>query len=463
MAINNSSLYSIGQGDAQVINNNGLLAGFGQLLAKQQAQRAKEQKDLEDANGKLKPDGLRNDADRKDFFTQVDGWRQKAIAANQEKDPYKRAALKAEADDAYIQAQALVNKSKQQAAKDTDFQRFAMNDTTRHQLQDDAVTKGLSNLQKGVNDPTLVDYATLGRQVDHAKQIDKLDKSDAAALKQTPFDTPQLTRQKVGNQMTTFVQNGRTLDPNDRAQMYSQMYDTDPDIRKFFDDIYPDIHAASPLNPQGKKQAAIQRYIQQSGDVAEFHAPVAKNDYHPPVGRSGGSGSAVEPGMPVDMVIPYQTPEGKPANVSATGYVPISVPKKNFAGLPAYSLTDGGRPTNLQSSGDYNIVGVGNFPVLKTDITVTSPNGKKQILKAGSLAQPDYVTKHPESVVQKPMIHVQLPAVGDNIQQDFVMDYNKFPENVKNSKQVAAALKNFTPAGTPLVNKNKKAATDYGL
>lgn len=180
-------------------------------------------------------------------------------------------------------------------------------------------------------------------------------------------------------------------------------------------------------------------------NLARERLEMAKN------GTGGG-------GVPQDMNIPYNN--GK-ANVNAQGYIPLSIPKKNFAGVPAYNLSDGKQVPALESSGDYSVVGVGNFPIIKGGLALS-----------GNVAQPDFAKNHPNSVQQMPMVHVQKPKTADEDAQDFLIPYNKLPENIKNSKPVREALSNFrpangqsssTPAGTSLNNKHKKEASDYGL
>lgn len=273
----NSKFYHIGAGEAQVYNPAPIVGAFNQILAKQQAQRQLELKQLTDQQAQLKPDGLRNDADRKDFFNQANDWRQKSINAMNERDPYKKSLLQSQAQQAYMQAQSTVAQSKAQAAKDLQFNQFAMNDATRHQLTDDAVTKGLANAEVGVNDPRLIkEYSSLQRQVDHKKIMDNLDKADKEALKQTPWGTPTLKDAVVAGRKATFINNSRTLDPADRAKMYSQMYDTDRDTKKFFNDVYPQFYNDPSLTPEQQKQAAIGQYIKDSGDVSEYSAPQEK-------------------------------------------------------------------------------------------------------------------------------------------------------------------------------------------
>lgn len=177
--------------------------------------------------------------------------------------------------------------------------------------------------------------------------------------------------------------------------------------------------------------------------------------------RAAANAGGATAGQPIDFALPYKTPAGKAANVNAHGYVPVSIPNKNFAGSPAYNLSTGKVEPQLESSDGYSIVGVGNFPFIK-----------KGYQLEGSIAQPNFQVKHPDAIESKPMVHIHQPAKGDEEAKDYLIPYDKLPENIKNSKSVKQALSNFvpantatqaTPAGTPLDNKHKKAATDYGL
>jgi hypothetical protein len=279
MSVDNAQFYGIGKGGAQIINTQPLLADYAQAMARQQAQRQAELKQLADKQSSLKSDGMR-DADLKDYVNGYNDWRSKATAAMNEKDPYKKAVLQSDADKAYNQVSSLVGESKQQLVKDNQMHQFLMNDATRHQLTDDAVNKALKNFDTPLSHPDFIgDYSSLERAVDHKKIMDELDKGDQALLKQTPFGTPTIIRKKIGNRMATFTQNSRTVDPKDRADYYSQLYDSRPDIKKFFNDIYPDLFTGA--DPKAAKQAAIQKYIDASGDVSEYHAPVEKVDPQP--------------------------------------------------------------------------------------------------------------------------------------------------------------------------------------
>ncbi len=139
------------------------------------------------------------------------------------------------------------------------------------------------------------------------------------------------------------------------------------------------------------------------------------------IGDGGGGVASAKP-----AVIPYLN--GK-ARVDVPDYVPLSIPKKNFAGSPAYNLTDGKRVPSLESSGDYAIIGVGSFPFVKSGSKVS-----------GEIAQPNFVRDHPNDVEYLPMVHVKSPQTSDTEQQDFIIDFDRLPENVKNSKAVKQAV-----------------------
>lgn len=146
--------------------------------------------------------------------------------------------------------------------------------------------------------------------------------------------------------------------------------------------------------------------------------------------EANGSGSTAE--EPIDIELPYN--KGK-AKTIAEGYVPLSVSKKNFAGIEAIDLKTGKPVPALRSSNDYEIVGLGNFPIIKAGNY------------AGSVSQPEYASgRGKDNVVKKPFIQVQQTVEG--VTRDFLVPYSKLPENVKNSKSVREALANFKPAKT---------------
>lgn len=283
MTTDNTKFYGIGKGSAQVIDNSGLQNQFAQMLQKQQQQRQLEIKQLTDQQAQLKPDGLRNDADRKDFFNGVNDWRTKAIAATQERDPYKKSLLKSQADQAYMQAQSLVDQSKKAAQTENGFSTQLLNPTVRDRYAPEVVNNFLKNKQLGVNDPNFVKDPNTWEQVaDHEKSLQGLDKIADSRLKQTQFGTPVLSRRNMGGgRMATFITNSRTADPTTLATDIGTHYDVDQNLRKTFQDIYPQIYSDQTLSPAQQKQAAIGQYLKDRGPVSEYHAPVEKVDPQP--------------------------------------------------------------------------------------------------------------------------------------------------------------------------------------
>ena len=154
------------------------------------------------------------------------------------------------------------------------------------------------------------------------------------------------------------------------------------------------------------------------------------------IGEKYDDDDSSAPTKPVSISIPFA--DG--ANFTSDEYIPISIPKKNFAGS-AYIDMKTGKPSagKLSSSNDYEIVGVTNAPIIKK-------GSRAQDGVEGSLAQPNFEKKNPDLIEYKPMIHVQLPTGMANLKNDYLIPYDRMPENVKNSKAIKAALSNFKPA-----------------
>lgn len=280
---NNAALYGENKGAAQIIDTTS--AGqqqFGQLLARQQAQRQLELKQLTDQQAQLKPDGLRNDADRQDFFNQVNDWRNKSISAINERDPYKKSLAQSQAQQAYMQAQSTVAQSKKAAEQESQFSNQLLNPTVRDRYAPDVVNSFLKNKQLGINNAGYVKDPNQWEQVaDHEATLKQLDAIEKNRLNQTPFGTPVLSNQKVGNRNATFITNSRTVDPNVMASDIFAHAKVDQNLRKTFQDLYPQIYADQSQTSDQHLQNAIQQYQKDRGPVAEFKAPVEKVDRAP--------------------------------------------------------------------------------------------------------------------------------------------------------------------------------------
>jgi len=146
---------------------------------------------------------------------------------------------------------------------------------------------------------------------------------------------------------------------------------------------------------------------------------------------------------PIDLNIPYgnPSPEGVQPSVDVKGFIPISIPPKNLAGVAAYNLTNGTKNEVLKPSNNYSIVGAGNYPFIKKGVL-------KDPALEQTVAQPNFIKKHPDKVEYKPMLHVKSKLTADEGggDEEHLIPDDRLPANVRNSKSVKQALQNFRPA-----------------
>ena len=159
------------------------------------------------------------------------------------------------------------------------------------------------------------------------------------------------------------------------------------------------------------------------------------------VAKSGGAGSDVVVSAPIKLNIPFADGKG---SVDVPDYVKLPLPKQNFAGSNYIDMATGKPSTEaLESSNDYEVVGVGNFPI------ITKGNMK------GSLSQPKFARENRGAVQLKPMVHVQKVTAG-GYKEDLLIPYDRLPASAKTKK----ALANFTPSvGKPTIPTGVKAAS----
>lgn len=457
----NSRFYSVGQGEATVYNPAPVVNQFANLLAKQQAQRQLELKQLADQQAQLKPDGLRNDADRKYFFDQVNDWRTKSISAQNERDPYKKALAQSEAQKAYMQAQNTVSQSKQQAAKDNAFQTFAMNNTTRHQLTDDAIQKGLANNKLGVNDPNLLDYSSLQRAPNLEGFNKRLKDLNEARLNNAKEDYKLGAVQSIGNTKQTPVTKYKQVKADDQALDYLNEATVNHDFANVLQSKYPQIYANVQTEDDLHKAHAIAstQLAKETPLYKDYGTSFLKNNapdrfyehYNYALKHPKQQGTPSVPGTPQDFTIPFADGKG---TLQVKGYIPINSAALNLAGSPSYNLTTGQPEPGVLSSGDHQLVGVANIPF----ITGHATSGGKSI--AGSIAQPDFIKNHPNNVEYRPMLQVQTKDQF-GMTEDKLVPYDRLPNNIP--KPISAALKGFVPAGSqqhaaPTTSVSTKAA-----
>lgn len=447
---------SIGQGQAQIYDTSGNLNLYAKILAKQQAERQAEQKELADQLGKLKIDGLR-DADKADFYQQYNEWKSMPSQIMQEKDNFKKMQLQSDFDKKYMELNDFVGKSKGYGKLHADISSKFLDDRFRNQFNDDAVAKWQKSANLPLSSAEIVkDPSTLARQIDTSKIMEDINKIDDQLLQSAKYDNPITRRITSGNKTGTESLYTKKVDPKIQALNYAMKYDTDKTFKAFVQKEYAEVF--DKMGDEAGKAAAIQDLVAKR-PLVRPDAPKIDWDRNEEMTEyqrrslalreAGGSGDGGGVGNAINMNIPFASGKG---NVNAESYVPLSLSKKNFAGSPAWDLNTGKKIPALTSSSDYEIVGVGNFPIIKQGST-------KDKSLHGAIAQPDFVKRNPKAVNMVPGMQVQL--IQNDVTYDFVIPYDRLPENVKNSKSVRDALAKFKPAqggsNTYSPSKNKAA------
>lgn len=458
----------VGEGGATVWNPQQAVQSFNNIIQTRQAKQAAEQAELAKELASVKMDGLRNDADRQSFVQQYQQLKDQGKMSLQERDPLKRAMAKANIKQGLLNLQDYVGRSKQAGQRDNEILRTLSDPNKRHNYNDDGVQQAIANTKLALNDPNFKpDYTFLSRRVDDAKENEKFSKANKLGLSQSQWSNPIESTDKQGNKNGVVIYNQRQLTPEQLLANHAHMYDTDDDIKQSLEQRYPDVKGA---NANETKMLRIRQNALDRGDlvqdtngalqtaIVEKSRPTFRPDREPDRFYEHYAFSHKDDNtraeQPVDQSIPYNN--GK-SNVQIKGYVPLSIPNKNFAGNVAYNLTTGQRDQPLESSDSYSVVGVGNTPFIKAGYL---KNPKLE----GSVAQPDWVKANPNGVELRPMVHVKkkLPTDEGGGTEDYLIDYNKLPQNVKNSKPVRQALGNFRPAGSNQQVSTAKTSTDTG-
>ena len=260
MALANNISNGIGTGEAQILDTRGSVGKYTAELQRQAAQRAAEQKALQDQLGKVKIDGLR-DADKADYFQGFEDWRNTAQKAATSRDFREKANLQSEADKKYAELSNLVNKSKEYNRLHQDISTKLLDNNFRDQFTDDAVGLWQQSDKLPLSDPRLVkDPSTLSRQLDLSKVDDKLAKIDASLLsKQVEANPVKGARLNAGDLKGTNLVYNTTVDPKRQAFEYAMAYDTDKDLKHYLKTQYADLYASKPEDEA--KALAIQDMV----------------------------------------------------------------------------------------------------------------------------------------------------------------------------------------------------------
>lgn len=456
-----------GIGDAGIWNSQPAVQAFTNVLAQRKAKRDAERQSLVQQMGTLKTDGLR-DADKNDYYNAYNDWKNTAIQANNApSNTRQKLDLQGAALQKYNQLNDFVGKSKQAGVTYLQNANQLHNDAMRHQYKDDAIDKFLAVKDRPMNSPefqTYSDLNNLARQVDHTKVDNAIEKSRDQALEPIVAQRFQ-TKGVRGDRSGTWIDQQKIIPYDGENGVYHRLLNAataSPDFQKSLDDRYQNIQGQTPKETLALQ---VQQYAKDKGYDKGWVKPVGSSEFQEVdnsfakfkrnrqyiIDHPTRDATATIPSQPTDFTQPYGN--GK-SNVNVKGYVGISIPAKNFAGVPAYNLTDGTKSEVLQPSDSYSMVGVGNYPFI--NIHVKNSKGNDMY---GTIAQPDYAKANPNNIAYKPMVHVKSKGSADEGDVDHLIDYSKLPENIKNSKSVRSALANFKTT----VNNQETKVADNGI
>jgi hypothetical protein len=232
------------------------------------------------------------------------------------------------------------------------------------------------------------------------------------------------------------------VDPNVISNIITQRVESNPEAMAAAKQLYVRSTGDAQPTPQKIKDFLNKDYLARFG--YEYSGEI--KDKKEPKGGGRGDDEDESYNYPIELNLPFAQTSKKPGVVNVKDYTKLPMSKQNFAGSGYIDLSTGKPADNvLDSSNDYEVVGVGNFPI------ITAGNMK------GSLAQPGYAEKNKNSVKKTPMVHVQ--KITDGIKEDLLIPYDRLPR----SKKVNKGLANFTPAtsgssgaSTPAPKDNSK-------
>lgn len=451
-------------GDAKDYNPMPVIQQYGQILAQRQAKHDQEVQQLGNELAKgYDPNGLRNDADKQLYLKTYNGIKDDAIAIENEKDPTKKAIGLSNIKQRLGDLGALADESKKQGG----FERgIAMQHLQNPYLLDDNSAQRLTEgLQKSVRDPSLIkDASGFERKVDPDK-VDKMYQAHRDLLtKNMQYDNGTQTPATVAGKRGAYVVQSRgiPMDGDGGAFENTLHWATAlPDVQKSLQDRYPQIQGDTPQHTLGLR---VKQYMNDSGDkegIYDQTKPVFHEGIQPDKFYAHWNYEAQHPhkpaavNLPSDPInnfqLPYNTAGEKGGfPISVKNFVPLTDANKTFAGSADIDMQNGGSIRPTQSAITGTIAGVGDIPVYNNDagggtIKKGTPAGDKAV-QAGSA---NY----------RRMVIIQKKGDNGDMEQ-YLVDYNKLPANIKNSKPIKEALAKFeqTPVyGTQSAKKSIKS------
>lgn len=451
----------IGSGAAQIYSQTqNAVNTYARTLAQQQAKREAEQKALQDDLSKVKIDGIRQ-GDIPEFNTKYNEAKDIYAKLSATRNNAEKIQLDRDFKTRMLELNQIAQDSKALAKGENEFSKILLNPNIRDRYTPDAVERFQRAKPLSRNDPNYIrDLTKLEQQVDLSAIMKDLDERENTLLKSSKWNRRE-EKGMQGNRSGVFVYQERSISPQDQAIAYGAEFDLNPKFRVAMRQMFPQLAEAS---NEELKQVVIPELVKQRQKV-EYAKPEFKEDddwmeklnYREGLIRNRPSKSGEDEAtsvQPITMNIPFA--EGKGV-LKVDDYIPIPMSKKNFAGSNYIEMSTG-RPSKepLPSSGDYEIVGVANFDVIKS-----GSRADKKLW--GAIAQPEFARNNPDLVEKKPMIHVQNPTRRGG-KEDLLIPYDRMSKGLTKNQQTA--LSSFVPATSqpkPTAQSKKYSATQEKL
>lgn len=443
-------LYRQGVGEAAVINLGGVVNQYAQQLQNQALRRQKEQEAYAKELEKINYDGVRQ-ADvvgaQKRWLAVKDKYHE---LSKTDKDSDKL-RIRSEISALKNDLTSFAGRSKDQKKVDLEIAKAPLT-ANPYELVPDFGERLKTREQLSIEDPRFSEFGIdkfqkLARPYDTTKNL-----MDLANISSTEKEIPITIG--TGIDARRGYKRGKIIDPVAFKSAFLKNITEDAHAR----DTYLNGMAPTPENLEDAAEAAYQivkdkfgletsesNYIDPSGRQLSLAESTAKINAKYRPAKDGDDDNSY---TMIDMVLPY----GDGASFSTNQYIPISIPEKNFAGSSYIDMKTGKPGTKkLSSSGDYEMVGVVNMPMIKRGSGAKDGSGGLD----GAIAQPNFEKNNPGMVEYVPMIHVQKPTGAGGFKYDYLIPYNRMPENVKNTGAVKKALAKFRPASAPAPAANQ--------
>jgi hypothetical protein len=231
----------MGRGAAQVYDTSAPINMYAKLMQQQQLKRAAEQKALTDELGKVTPEGLRQ-PDVKGFIDQYGRWRDKAIEADAERNPTRKAILKQEAEREKLTTLMYIDDSKNESRNERDRNKMLLDPNVRDRYDDVVIERVLKSSSLAKDDPNYVrDMNQFQIRPDLSKLTKDLDDLDKNILQSSEWSAPITEAAKQGNVEGVYVYNKRTIDPKKQATAYASLFDLDRKFQAGLREMFPDL------------------------------------------------------------------------------------------------------------------------------------------------------------------------------------------------------------------------------